>query len=171
MLGWVGESYESPRSNNMDEEERDSASSVGPNPMPSIAHRRTRTGDMSSIAPAPSGIGSVIGLNLNMPWLLRLQSRDAELRSWFGIDMGPQQPTLIDDFGCALRKRILLQGRIFLFEDYVSLSPEERKFLLTASLSPLNMINSGLAWIMPQICFNTNVFGYVKKKVIPISVS
>lgn len=45
---------------------------------------------------------------------------------------------VMDDFVCALQKKILLQGRIYVFEHYV--------------------------------CFYANIFGYVKKLVIPLKV-
>lgn len=45
---------------------------------------------------------------------------------------------VMDDFVCALQKRILLQGRLYVFEHYV--------------------------------CFHANVFGYVKKIIIPLKV-
>ena len=45
---------------------------------------------------------------------------------------------VLDDFVCALQKKILLQGRIYVFEHYV--------------------------------CFHANVFGYIKKVVIPLRV-
>ena len=66
-------------------------------------NRIARTSDSQAfpdIAPAYSGLGSVIGLSLNMPWLLRIQTRNKELCSFFGID--PEQ-TLLDDFGCAFQ--------------------------------------------------------------------
>lgn len=44
----------------------------------------------------------------------------------------------MDDFVCALQKKILLQGRLYVFEHYV--------------------------------CFYANVFGYVKKIIIPLKV-
>mmetsp|Transcript_32890 Transcript_32890/g.72629 ORF Transcript_32890/g.72629 Transcript_32890/m.72629 type:complete len:758 (-) Transcript_32890:1138-3411(-) len=78
-----------------------------------------------------TGVGSS---SFNVAWINRVQSRTQELCKWFGID---ERETLLDEFVCALRKRILLQGRIFIFDHYV--------------------------------CFSSNVFGYVKKKVISFS--
>ncbi|GAX79453.1 hypothetical protein CEUSTIGMA_g6894.t1 [Chlamydomonas eustigma] len=78
-------------------------------------------------------ISATIGLNFNIPWMIGLSSRNQELCKWFSI---PSTEILVDDFNCALRKRVLLQGRIFIFENYV--------------------------------CFNSNVFGYCKKKVFHI---
>ncbi|KAG1654886.1 hypothetical protein FOA52_006530 [Chlamydomonas sp. UWO 241] len=57
-----------------------------------------------------------IALNLNLPWILRVQSRNQDLCKWFSI---PLTERLLDDFTCALRKRALLQGRLFVFENYV----------------------------------------------------
>ena len=34
---------------------------------------------------------------------------------WFGI---PESEQLLDEFHCALRKRVLLQGRLFVFENF-----------------------------------------------------
>lgn len=66
-------------------------------------------------------------------WLKKVQARADDLRRYFEIE-----PTeiLIDEFFCALRKRILLQGRMYVFDHY--------------------------------ICFYCNLFGFVKKKAIPI---
>lgn len=45
---------------------------------------------------------------------------------------------LVDDFMCALQKRVLLQGRMYVFDHHV--------------------------------CFYSNLFGYVKAKIIPLKV-
>ena len=50
----------------------------------------------------------------------------------------PVLQNVMDDFVCALQKKILLQGRMYVFEHYV--------------------------------CFYANVFGYIKKLVIPLKV-
>jgi len=55
------------------------------------------------------------------------------LRDLFNLSA---EESLIGEFNCALKKKILLQGRLYLFEQHV--------------------------------CFYANVFGYVKKKVIPV---
>ena len=46
-------------------------------------------------------------------WVRRVQARTDELRRLFGLDPTEQ---LMDDFMCALRKKVLLQGRLFVFE-------------------------------------------------------
>jgi len=58
-------------------------------------------------------------MNLNIPWLLNLnQSRKEELCQCFSIN---RDQNLLDDFNCAIRKRVLLQGRLFVFDDFVGL--------------------------------------------------
>lgn len=47
--------------------------------------------------------------------------------------------SLIEDFHCALHKKILLQGRLYIFQQH--------------------------------ICFYSNLFGFVKRKVIPLQAS
>lgn len=63
----------------------------------------------------------------------RVQARDDELRRHFDLQAGE---LFMDEFYCALHKKILLQGRMYVFENYV--------------------------------CFYSNLFGWVKKKVIPL---
>jgi hypothetical protein len=46
-------------------------------------------------------------------WVRRVQARTEEVRHLFGLTTDEQ---LMDDFMCALRKKVLLQGRIFVFE-------------------------------------------------------
>ena len=80
--------------------------------------------------------GTTIAMNLNIPWLINLESRKEELCKYFNL---PLDQNLIDDFNCglsqashpedmslrtlcasgAIRKRVLLQGRLFVFNDYV----------------------------------------------------
>lgn len=46
-------------------------------------------------------------------WVKKVQARTDEVRRLFGLTT--DEP-LMDDFMCALRKKVLLQGRIFVFE-------------------------------------------------------
>ncbi|KAL4527599.1 hypothetical protein Ndes2526A_g08627 [Nannochloris sp. 'desiccata'] len=46
-------------------------------------------------------------------WVRRVQARTDEVRRLFGLNT--TEP-LLDDFMCALRKKVLLQGRLFVFE-------------------------------------------------------
>ncbi|KAG1674300.1 hypothetical protein FOA52_013489 [Chlamydomonas sp. UWO 241] len=62
------------------------------------------------------------------------QNKTQALCRWFEI---PDSETLLDEFHCALRKRFLLQGRLYVFDHHV--------------------------------CFSTNLFGYVRKVVLPFS--
>lgn len=64
----------------------------------------------------------------------RVQEHVEELRRFFDL---PRDELFLDEFYCALYKRILLQGRMYIFEHY--------------------------------LCFYSNVFGWVKRKVIPLS--
>ncbi|CAM6091243.1 unnamed protein product [Calypogeia fissa] len=59
--------------------------------------------------------------------------KSEEYRQLFHL---PPEEALVEDFNCALQKKILLQGHMYLFERYV--------------------------------CFYSNIFGYEKKKVIPL---
>ncbi|CAD7699391.1 unnamed protein product [Ostreobium quekettii] len=68
-----------------------------------------------------------------MSMVSRVQARDDELRRHFGLASGE---LFMDEFYCALHKKILLQGRMYVFENYV--------------------------------CFYSNLFGWVKRKVIPL---
>jgi len=52
-------------------------------------------------------------------WIGRVQNRTTELCKWFGL---PPTETLLDEFHCALRKRVLLQGRMYVFDHYVCFS-------------------------------------------------
>ncbi|BBN19713.1 hypothetical protein MPTK1_8g12980 [Marchantia polymorpha subsp. ruderalis] len=63
----------------------------------------------------------------------RTYLKSEEYRQLFHL---PPEEVLIEDFNCALQKKILLQGHMYLFEQYV--------------------------------CFYSNIFGYEKKKVIPL---
>lgn len=63
----------------------------------------------------------------------RVQDHVQELRRFFEL---PDDELFLDEFYCALHKRILLQGRMYIFEHY--------------------------------LCFYSNVFGWVKQKVIPL---
>eukprot|EP00210_Caulerpa_lentillifera_P009071 g8656.t1 len=63
----------------------------------------------------------------------RVQEHVEELRRFFDL---PPDELFLDEFYCALYKRILLQGRMYIFEHY--------------------------------LCFYSNVFGWVKRKVIPL---
>jgi len=56
---------------------------------------------------------------LKLPWALRVQSRTQMLCKWFDI---PQSETLLADYVCALKTRVLLQGRLFVFDHYVCFS-------------------------------------------------
>ncbi|CAD7702290.1 unnamed protein product [Ostreobium quekettii] len=69
-----------------------------------------------------------------MSMVSRVQARDEELRRHFDLQPGE---LFMDEFYCALHKKILLQGRMYVFENYV--------------------------------CFYSNLFGWVKKKVIPLA--
>ncbi|KAG0611474.1 hypothetical protein M758_7G143600 [Ceratodon purpureus] len=59
--------------------------------------------------------------------------KSEEYRQLFHL---PPEELLIADFNCALQKKILLQGHMYLFERYV--------------------------------CFYSNIFGYEKKKIVPL---
>ena len=83
----------------------------------------TRTSDSLPEAPpfpSEARLASTIGMNLNIPWIIACNSRNSELCKWFGL---PPGETEIDDFNCALRKRVLLQGRLFVFNHYVGTTP------------------------------------------------
>lgn len=68
-----------------------------------------------------------------MSMVSRVQERVDELRKNFGL---PDGETFMDEFYCALHKKILFQGRMYIFEHYV--------------------------------CFYANLFGWVKRKAIPM---
>jgi hypothetical protein len=78
-----------------------------------LSHETIRTEDEAT---PDESISATIGLNFNIPWMIGLSSRNQELCKWFCI---PATEILVDDFNCALRKRVLLQGRIFIFENFV----------------------------------------------------
>ncbi|KAL3699206.1 hypothetical protein R1sor_017228 [Riccia sorocarpa] len=59
--------------------------------------------------------------------------KSEEYRQLFHL---PPEEVLVEDFNCALQKKILLQGHMYLFDQYV--------------------------------CFYSNIFGYEKRKVIPL---
>mmetsp|Transcript_9208 Transcript_9208/g.33743 ORF Transcript_9208/g.33743 Transcript_9208/m.33743 type:complete len:686 (-) Transcript_9208:1416-3473(-) len=68
--------------------------------------------------------------------LHRINKRSEAYATFFSLT--PQEAgEFVDDFVCALQKRILLQGRMYLFEHY--------------------------------LCFHCNIFGYTKKKRIPLT--
>ena len=52
-------------------------------------------------------------------WIKRVQSRAETLRRQFGLGEGEQ---LIDNYMCALKKKILLQGRLYVFDHHVCFS-------------------------------------------------
>jgi hypothetical protein len=52
-------------------------------------------------------------------WIRRVKDRSEELKEMFELDSGEQ---LIDTFMCALKKRILLQGRMYVFDHHVCFS-------------------------------------------------
>lgn len=55
-------------------------------------------------------------LHADSGWARKLQARSNELRRLFDLDSTEQ---LMDDFMCALRKKVLLQGRLFVFERHL----------------------------------------------------
>lgn len=73
-------------------------------------------------------------LSPSKSWLRRAQHRVDELRQQFDL---PADEVFLEDFMCALKKRMLLQGRMYVFSRHV--------------------------------CFSSNLFGYHKVKVIPLS--
>ena len=81
--------------------------------------RNSDSGNGVGVSGATGTAGRTIAMNLNIPWLLNLnQSRKEELCQCFNIN---RDQNLVDDFNCAIRKRVLLQGRLFVFDDFVSL--------------------------------------------------
>ena len=68
--------------------------------------------------------------------LHRINKRSEAYATFFGLT-SQESGEFVDDFVCALQKRILLQGRMYLFENY--------------------------------LCFHCNIFGYTKKKRIPLT--
>lgn len=66
-------------------------------------------------------------------WESRVHKKCGDLRQLFDLPAG-ESP--IEDFHCALHKKILLQGRLYIFQRH--------------------------------ICFYSNLFGFVKRKVIPL---
>jgi hypothetical protein len=52
-------------------------------------------------------------------WVRRVQAKTDELRVLFGLEPGE---ALMDDFMCALRKKVLLQGRLYVFERHLCFS-------------------------------------------------
>lgn len=102
----------------------------------------TANGDVSetpwqshSVPPLAAGINSSVQVEepTDSTWLARVTDRANDLRKLFDL---PATENVMDDFVCALQKRILLPGRLYVFEHYV--------------------------------CFHANVFGYVKKIIIPL---
>ncbi|KAL4447234.1 hypothetical protein ABPG77_007267 [Micractinium sp. CCAP 211/92] len=73
-------------------------------------------------------------LSPSKSWLRRAQHRVDELRQQFDL---PADEVFLEDFMCALKKRMLMQGRMYVFSRHV--------------------------------CFSSNLFGYHKIKVIPLS--
>lgn len=52
-------------------------------------------------------------------WVRRIESKTKELQGQFGLDGGEE---LLDSFMCALKKKILLQGRMYIFDAHVCFS-------------------------------------------------
>lgn len=52
-------------------------------------------------------------------WLKKQHAKEDSTRAYFDL---PKSETLLDEFVCALQKRVLLQGRIYIFERHVCFS-------------------------------------------------
>ncbi|DBA65827.1 TPA: hypothetical protein ACH3X2_002859 [Trebouxia sp. C0005] len=89
------------------------------------------SGLSSNISPYSRRQLSVQGSNGT--WECRVHRKCDELRQLFGL---PCTESPIEDFHCALQKKICLQGRLYLFQHHV--------------------------------CFYSNLFGFIKFKVIPL---
>ncbi|KAL6751799.1 hypothetical protein V8C86DRAFT_646039 [Haematococcus lacustris] len=74
--------------------------------------RPSATGDSGSGWRLPSGSQILPGGS----WFSRVMSRSEELSNWFGI---PGTENLLEEYWCALRKNVLLQGRMYVFDHYL----------------------------------------------------
>ncbi|DBA93644.1 TPA: hypothetical protein ACH3X3_013719 [Trebouxia sp. C0006] len=101
----------------------DSADPAAPSP--------TTSGLSSNTSPHTRLQLSVQGANGT--WECRVHRKCDELRQLFGL---PCTESPIEDFHCALQKKIMLQGRLYLFQHHV--------------------------------CFYSNLFGFIKSKIIPL---
>ena len=71
--------------------------------------------------------------------IARVQARNDELREMF--DLPKQGSQLLEDYNCALQKKILLQGRMFVFEEYVCFHANIFGYVKT-KVMPLNEVTS-----------------------------
>jgi hypothetical protein len=105
-------------------------------------------------------------------WARRAQNRLEELRRFFGL---PDDETLIDEYHCALRKTILFQVGAG------SAGPRERASVRPplgmrghvqhrSSPTPAPRAQGRMYVFDSHICFYSNVFGFIKKKVISYKV-
>ncbi len=86
------------------------ARSAAPSAADSSADASPRASDGAAASAAP-------GPPPSRSWARRLQSKAGDLRRLFALP--PGEP-LLDDFACALRKRVLLQGRLYAFERHLA---------------------------------------------------
>lgn len=94
-------------------------------PPPDLAQEDSlQSGETMEIAGDPTSFGvevtqSTQSSELSPPgksWLRRAQNRAAQLRLLFNL---PPDEVFMEDFMCALRKRMLLQGRMYVFSRHV----------------------------------------------------
>ncbi|KAL2609524.1 hypothetical protein R1flu_028097 [Riccia fluitans] len=115
-----------------DGREQQAESSTSPTDGPELVKNEVFSdGDRS--APLQSQGQSRFELQPQQSQSTRNHLKSEEYRQLFHL---PPEEVLIEDFNCALQKKILLQGHMYLFDQYV--------------------------------CFYSNIFGYEKKKVIPL---
>lgn len=86
-----------------------------------IQHRKLGHGSHSAASwkrkfvNPPEG-GSSRRYNSSSSWVRRVESRLSELQAMFGLDDAEE---LVDTYMCALKKKILLQGRMYVFDRHV----------------------------------------------------
>ncbi|MEW5311086.1 MAG: hypothetical protein WDW38_002829 [Sanguina aurantia] len=96
---------------------RSSAPSLADAPSLSAETQRQLQADPSPPKRPLNSLPLPAQLPLNMP--LRAQSKSSEIRNFFHL---PNEEMLVDEFYCALRKRVLLQGSLYVFDHYVCFS-------------------------------------------------
>ncbi|KAH8914398.1 hypothetical protein BT69DRAFT_1342955, partial [Atractiella rhizophila] len=81
----------------------------------------SRTSSVSGAGGPPRGRGASIGLGLSIPgFAVASSKRNMDFHALFKGHGGvPEDDYLIEDYGCALQREILLQGRLYISEHHL----------------------------------------------------